>query len=233
MQISNTTSNSGIFQDIDFFALTDSTSYPLTDKARNVNRHYQKAIIDVLKAAGKFEGSSELSSTDNLVSGTQEYTLPSDLLGLSAIEVKNADGDWVRLRPIDKFSLPNSISDYQNTPGMPAEYDVQGTKVTLYPAPLTGSVTTTNGIKYFYQGEVSPFVSTDTTPEPSIPEPFHRILSLGAACDYLIVNGPTDRHDRLKQEYEQLRTEFRSFLSTRNKDVHIGIRPAHRTSSYE
>lgn len=233
MQFSNTTSNSGIVQDIDFLCTSDSVSYPLTDKARNVNRHYQKAIIDVLKASGRFQGASDMTSTDNLVNGQQEYTLPSDLLGIEAIEIKDSAGKWVRLRQIDKFSLSSSITDYKNTSGMPAEYDVYAGKAFLYPPPSSSAVTTTAGIKYHYQGEVSLFASTDTSPEPLIPEPFHRIVVLGASYDYMLVNSSQDKSDRVKQEYEQLRTELRNYVTQRNKDSHIGIRPAHRTSNYE
>lgn len=233
MQFSNTTTKAGIVEDIDFICGADSTSYPLTDKARNATRHYQKAIIDVLRAAGKHQGASDLTSTDNLVNGTQTYTLPADFLGVEAIEVKDAAGNWVRLRQIDKFELLRSITDYKNVAGMPSEYDVSGGTVTLYPAPATGSVTMTNGIKYYYQGEVSVFASTDTSPEPSIPEPFHRIISLGASYDYLVVNSTPDKADRVRQDYEQLRTELRNYVNSRNKDLHNGIRPAHRTSHYE
>lgn len=233
MKISQTTTNDGIFQDIDFICGTDSTSYPLTDKARNATRHYQKAIIDVLKACGKHQGTSDLTSTDTLVNGTQTYTLPADFLGLEAVEVKDAAGNWVRLRQIDKFELLRTITDHRDTPGMPIEYDVSGGNVTLYPAPATGSVTMSNGIKYHYQGEVATFASTDTSPEPAIPEPFHRIVSVGASCDYLLTNATTDKYDRWRQEYEQLRTEMRNYLNSRNQDLPNRIRPAHRTSHYE
>lgn len=74
-----------------------------------------------------------------------------------------------------------------------------------------------------FSREVDPFTAADTTQEPGFAEPFHRILSLGAAYDWLIVNDTSTKADRILNQYEQLRMELREFYATRNKDTRIGI----------
>lgn len=103
----------------------------------------------------------------------------------------------------------------------------------LYPAPATGSVTLTSGGKMFFSREVDAFAAADTTQEPGFAEPFHRLLSLGAAFDWLLINGPVDKADRIRQEYEQLRAEMREFYGDKNREVRIGFRPILDTRSFK
>lgn len=234
----NPGSSLGIVDDIDFLCGTDSTSYPTADKARNANRHYYKAVSDILKVAGRNQwDDSNLTSlselTFDLVDGQQDYSWPSNALKLDAIEIKDADGNWIRLKEIDSADLRRTISDFQSTDGTPQYYDVRGDSFFLYPAPATGSVTTSAGGKVFVAREFDALVSGDTTQEPGFAEPFHRIVSLGAAYDWLIVNDTSQKADRILTAYEQLRAELREFYASKNKDVVPMLTPAHRTSNYE
>lgn len=236
MVFSDSSGLTGLVEDIDFICTTDSTSYPLKDKARNINRHYYVAITDILKSNGRFQfDDSNLTSlpvsTTDMVASQQDYTIPTGLLKLLAVEVKDNGGNWVRLKEIDKRDL-NSITDFENTPGMPKYYDVSGNTVMLYPAPSAASTTLTAGLKMHYQREVDHFASTDTTQEPGFAEPFHRILSLGASYDYLVLNSSQDKSDRVLAQYEALRRDLRDFYSTQNLDTRVAFRPVHRTANY-
>lgn len=224
--------------DIDFICGTDSTSYPLTDKARNMNRHYYLAILDILKTSDRFQFDDRNHvtlpiSTFDLTAGTADYSLPTNLLKLHALEVMNAAGDWVRLKPIDVFQeVGHSISDFEETDGMPQYYDVQGDSVFLYPAPAAASVTLEEGGKMFFSRDVDAFTSADTTQKPGIPTPFHRILSQGASYDWLTVNGSLEKADRVLRDQTSLRKELTKFYSDRNKDDRTRITTAHRTQDY-
>lgn len=235
----NPGSSLGIVDDIDFLCGTDSTSYPTADKTRNVNRHYNKAVIDIIKTEGRLQWDDANQTTlpeytFDLVTTQQDYSLPTNLLKLWALEIQDASGNWIRLKELDLTdpALQRTITDFKETDGTPTHYDVRGDSVFLYPAPVTGSVTLTGGGKMYFSREVDAFTAADTTQEPGFAEPFHRILSLGAAYDWLIVNDTPDKADRILGQYEQLRAELRGFFSTRNKDKSVRLTPAHNQSDY-
>ena len=237
MVFSNSATGAGIVEDIDFICGTDSVSYPLIDKARNSNRHYWVAVSDILRTQGRTQwDDSNLTTlselTFDLVAGQQDYSWPSGALKLDAIEIKNSNGDWVRLQEIDTDELRRTITDFEETDGMPKYYDVRGDSIFLYPAPAAASVTTTAGGKVYVAREFDALVSGDTTQEPGFAEPYHRILSLGASYDWLVVNDTDAKSNRVLQQYEMLRQSLREFYSTKNKDVRVGIRPAHRQAHY-
>lgn len=236
----NPGSSAGILDDIDFLCQTDSISYPTADKIRNVNRHNYKAVIDIIKAEGRmsFDDTNNTGIPEyefTLTTEVGDYTLPTNLLKLHAVEIKDANGNWVRLKEIDitdpKFA--RTITDFESIDGMPKYYDVRGGSAHLYPKPKTGFVTLTNGGVMYFSREIDLFTTADTTQEPGFAEPFHRILSLGAAYDWLIVNDTSSKSDRVLQQYEQLRAELREFYSTRNKDIRVGLsRGDHRQRDF-
>ncbi len=237
MVFSDTSGKTGIVEDIDFLCGTSAVSYPLADKARNANRHYYKALIHILRASGRFQfDDSNLTTlpvlTFDLVAGQQDYNWPTGALKIEALEIKDNGGNWHRLKEIDSADLQTTITDFQNTNGVPLFYDTRGDSILLYPAPATGSVTITAGGKIYVVRELDVFTAADTTQEPGFAEPFHRILSLGAAHDFLLVNGPDDKMDRVMQEYTALFAEMREFYSDRNRDTKVRIRPATSTRDY-
>ena len=243
MRISDPTNLTGVFEDIDFICQSDSVSYPLKDKARNVNRHYYKAVIDALKVSGRSQfddhnlGSLPVD-TFNLTNNTHEYKLLGtsgnllDFLRLNAVEVKDSAGNWTRLQELDINELGHSITDFEETSGIPRYYDVIGNYLYLYPAPDTAQVTATDGLKVWYQRDIDLFEYGDSAPEPGVPEPFQRILSIGASIDWLMVNDAT-KVDRWRGEYEQLRAELREFYSNRNADVTIRFQPIQSRNQVE
>jgi hypothetical protein len=238
MVFSDTSGDSGLVQDIDFICGTDSTSYPLKDKARNINRHYYVAVADIMKASGRFQFEDPNITTlpdptFDLVSGQAQYSLPTDFLKLDGIEIQDNGGNWIKLQEVDPAEFGSTITDFEETDGTPKYYDVKGDSFTLYPAPATGSVTLTGGGKLHVQRTVDEFTSDDDTQEPGFAEPFHRILSLGASYDWLLINSTQEVADRWKAAYEALRVELRKFYSDENRDTTNRFRPAHRTAQYQ
>lgn len=226
-----------ILEDIDFICQTDSTSYPTSDKTRNANRWYYKGVTDILKSAGRLQfDDTNLSTlpevTFDLVSGQADYSNPADLLKLHAIEIKDNGGNWIRLQEIDfQSDLRRTISDFEETDGTPRYYDQGEGSFKLYPAPLTGSVTLTGGGKVHLSREVDIFTTADTTQEPGFAEPFHRIVSLGASVDWMMVHNP-DKVNNWLAQLEQLRTEMREFYADKNRDVKTSIKTLHTVRDY-
>jgi hypothetical protein len=168
----------------------------------------------------------------DLVDGQQQYSLPTDLLKLHAIEIKDASGNWIKLKELDQNDLTRTITDYEDTPGTPHSYDIRGVDIYLYPAPATGSVTLSGGGKVHGSFELDAFTAADTAQEPGFAEPFHRILSIGAACDWFLLNDSMDKYDRWIAQYEMLRKQCREYYATRNPDRPSRINPEHSTRNY-
>jgi hypothetical protein len=235
----NPGSGAGILDDIDFICGTDSTSYSTADKVRNLNRHYHRGVADIMRTQGRqqFHDSVNLNKLPErvftLVDGQHQYALPTDLLVLWAIEIKDANGNDIRLQEIDMNDpiMARTITDLRDTAGIPKYYDIRGEDFYLYPAPATADVTLSGGGRVFYTAVVDEFTTADTTQSPAISEPFQRLLSIGASLDWLLVND-TSKVDRWKNEYEQTRAEMRAFYSRRNRDVQQALMPAHNQHDY-
>jgi len=230
MNFSESTNLSGLVEDIDFICGTDSTSYPLKDKARNANRWLYKAVTDLIEVRGRFEF-DDTNFTDfpvetaDMVAGQSDYQLPAEFLKLLAVEVQDQNGNWTRLQEIDKLQLKTTITDFEDTNGLPRFYDIMGNSLILYPAPSATDTTLTAGIKLHYIRKIDEFISTDTTQPPGIPEPFHRIVSLGTAYDWMMIHGPQDKTQSLRNEIEQLRKEMKTFEVGKNRDKKTSIKP--------
>jgi len=239
LQFSDTTNKKGIVQDIDFLVGTDSTSYPLADKARNVNQWYYKVIGWILESSGTWEWDDSNYTdfpiaTATLVDGQEDYTLPhaaasssnaSTFLKLIGISVKNSGGNWKKLRNIDESQLPNQdLEELFKTAGLPRFYKVIGNSVKLLPAPDSNNVTLSSGLKVYFQRTMDEFTASDTTQEPGFPRTFHRILSLGGAYDYAVAKGLKNVNS-LRAEIEQLKQQLQEYYGHINKDIKIRIMP--------
>lgn len=238
MVFSDTSDKTGLVQDVDFFCGTNSTTFPLADKAREMNRWYYKVIVDILKSSKRYEfDDSNLTTnpivTFTLVEGQNDYSLPSNYLKLHAVEIKDAAGNWKRIKETTLQELKSSVTDFRTSSGLPAYYYIFGGSIWFEPAPTATSATLTNGGKFYISREVDVFTASDTTQEPGFAEAFHRILSLGCAYDWLLVNGPESKAASVRTELEQLRSELRAFYSEQNSDVKTRINLAHRQQNYQ
>lgn len=168
-----------------------------------------------------------------MTEGVNEVTF-DDTQGMRiiAVEVKDLTGKWVRIKENDIQNKQNSISSYTTTSGFPREYDIMGKNIRLEPAPTASQVTLSSGLRVWTLPEIDAFTSADTTQEVGFAEPFHRIASVGASCDWLAVNGPDEKHAKWLSQYEQLRAELREFYGDKNEDVKPRIEPVLNTSSY-
>ena len=235
MKFNDTSSKTGICQDIDFMCHTDTTSYPLKDKARNVNTWYRKSVSWIRECHGdwEYDDSNLSTSTDyptalpiwttKLVANTQSYTLPSTAQKVERVEVLDDEANYQIVSPIDKEQITDeAMSEFEETAGLPKYYDMVGALVVLYPKPGASFITTTSGLKVYVARDIDEFHSTDTTQEPGFVSNFHRILSLGGAFDF--EEDPTKKNYLLAQ-IRDLRTEIKEFYSTRHKDFRNIIQP--------
>ncbi len=177
-----------ITADVDFFCGSTSASYPLVDKARNVTQAYHDVARLIWQSADSWEY-DDSNKTDlpiavtDLVHNQQDYTLPSTAQRIHRIEILDSSSNYQKLDPIDNIDVDIAMSEYNESAGLPLYYDLIGRSVFLYPKPSSAYATTTNGLKVYFDRDVTEFTSGSTT-TPGFAPQFHRLLSIGAALDF-------------------------------------------------
>ncbi len=231
MQFSSTSDNAGIVEEIDFLIDTDLNSYPLTQKARNVNRYLDEVISLILQSDGRWEFDDNNYTnlpiaTTSLVNEQQDYSISGGtFLKILRVEVKDINGNYYLLTPISEKDIQNqAMTEFQETAGMPKYYDKLGNSLFLYPKPSSANTTLTAGLKVYFQRLPSYFVSTDTTKTPGFNPLYHRILSVGAALDYAIANGMNSKIKILTPLLQKLEDGLISFYTQRIKDESVRMK---------
>lgn len=172
-------------------------------------------------------------ATTNLTNNVQKYRLEKTFMKIEGFEVMDSNGDYFKINPIDKEEIRRmgySVSTFFDVAGIPQYYDLDGDTVTLYPAPATGSVTMTNGLKVLYQRPSSYFVSTDTTKEVGVATPFIDMPVLYACQKFCKQNSMRDKARELDAEVLKREDELEKFFSNRVKDDKTIIRTIYRSS---
>lgn len=224
MVFSDTSTNQGILQEIDFLAGTDSTSYPTSQKTRNINRAYEKVASIIQMADGKWEW-EDLNNTDLPIATTtvtinvQDYQIPSTFLKVKQVFYLN-DGVWQELKFVnDKTEFLEVISTHT---GVPSRYTLLGNSILLDVLPQE---TIAAALKVHYARDISTFVTTDTTKTPGFATQFHRYLSLSPAYDYAIAKGKGNA-TQLRNEMLTMEKGISSFYAGRQEVVNVRARPA-------
>lgn len=233
--LSAVTAAPSIIEDIDGLLGTDSTSYPLASKLRNINLAYYDVVSDILSAQSNWEW-DDTNKTDfpigttTLVNGQRDYSLPTDIVKLLRVEILNSSGDYVKLQQFDETQTDVALTELSPVDGIPQYYREIGNSIELYPSPATGSVTMALGLKVYYQRTITEFTNADASLTPGFAAPYHRILSLSAAYDYafsktLPIAGP------LLQKMNDMKTALKESYASRNREVRPSI--GFRSSNYE
>jgi hypothetical protein len=204
-----------------FLANTVSAQYSTTNIDRNLNVHYDIAVLNIWNAVSDWqfdEGKDVLPiAYTNLVKDQDNYQLPTEAREIERVEVKNTNGDYIRLLAIDHNAEPTVIT---TCTGTPQRYDIVGRSLMLYPIP---DYNADSGLLIKMSKSVTQL--ENTTDEPRIEREFHRLLSLGAAMDWCIAKGNPTKKRELEREIMKLKTKMKSFYSQRNKDYTAKIKP--------
>lgn len=223
VSLSATTAAPSIIEDIDSILGTDSTSYPLATKLRNINLHYYDVVTDILSTQSNWEW-DDTNTTDfpigttNLVVAQRDYTLPSNFLKLLRVEVLDSGGNYQKVTQIDEQQISQGLETFMAGGGLPVFYREIGNSIELYPSADVTATTLTAGLKIYYQRTQTEFTTSDASTSPGFAAPFHRILSIGAAYDYAF-SKTLPIATPLKQRLDELRQSLREYYSTRNREV--------------
>ncbi len=228
MEYSNTANSQGIIQDVDFLCGTNSSSYPVADKTRNINHAYHDINRLIWECCDywQYDDANATAfpiSTTTLVHGQQDYSIPSTAQRIRRIEVENLAGDWVKLNPLIEEDIGVALTEYLETAGLPAYYDMVDNSIFLYPKPSSAYCTLTSGLKVYYDRDIIEFTTASTTTIPGFATPFHRLLSLQAAIDF---EEDAGRRNLFLIEKQNLVEGLKRFYGKRELEEDTRIRPS-------
>jgi hypothetical protein len=219
---------SDITTDIDSLCGSSSASYPLATKTRNVNAEYQRVavLIDGVTDSWQFDDynqSAPRTYTATMSHASANYLIPNTLFRVEGVEVKDDNGDWVKLRHFEPHNeLDVSREEFMASASLPIYYNLEGNNVYLTPPPHSAYCTVANGLMVRASRTVTEFPTTATTTVPGFASPFHRILSLAAAIDF-------ERNDKQRNLFLQMRDRLEKglirFYSSRDVAKPSGIYP--------
>lgn len=231
MQYNNTSTNSGIVQDIYFKINANSNSYPIADVTRAVNNGLDKVSAIILKADNRwqFDDTNNTTlpiATTNIVNNQQDYQFDSSFLEVVKVLIADEDGNFYPIYNIDANdqSVLSYLQNDTNNTARPFRYDIIGNSILLDPRP---NYNRTAGLKVYFKRKTSYFTTGDTTKEPGFASHFHEILSLYGQYDYAVAKS-LDKREVLKRDIKEMEKEIASFYSRRLKDYQPKFIPKYR-----
>lgn len=212
------------------------SSYALVDITRNINNAYLDTIAKIWNAAAgwQFDDSNQTSlpvGYTTVVHNQQDYELPSTAQRIARVEIKDAGGNFQLLKQIDIHDVNNeAMSEFRSGNGMPQFYDLVGRSVMLYPTPSSAYCTLTSGMAVYVDREPILFTTASTTASPGFASSFHKILSYGAAIDFVQDDATQNRLVAMKTRLEN---QMISFYSKRNIERNANIKIRKRINTYK
>jgi len=207
--------------------LCDATSTSLTDATllRRLNAAYEEVIGKILGMDGMWQFDDSNYSdfpigVATLVAAQNDYTFDSSHLFIERVEVKDVNGIWHLLSPIDTSEIGEAMEEFCKTDGLPVYYDKKGSSLLLYPAPTAATTTLTSGLRVYYQRTASIFTSGEVTTGTKVPgfaSPFHIVLCYKAAIPYC-QSYKKDRVALYEKRVADLEKGLLDFYSRRERD---------------
>jgi len=247
--------STGIVQDIEFWTglgrttISGDTTNLLPEFTGRINAHYHKVVSMILEAQDESDFDDGNHSdfpiiTTDLVALQPDYSIP---LSEKVIQIKRAeityDGtNYERLNPIDI----NEISSPTNATTIGDEfetdkpfYDFQYGSLFLYPIPQSN---VTGGLKLWvtrevleYSGVAGPTAGeVDNADEPGFDENYHRMISLGASLDWILVNQPknTNLIRSIKEELLAYEVRLKNHYGRKLTDRVMKIKSSQGVANY-
>lgn len=238
MQLYEGTTKTGLIQEIDRLCDSDDTSYPRIAKTSRINNALEEIVGDILGWDGTWDfddtNYTDLPiATTDLVANQKDYSFDVSHLEIQRVEVKDANGDWRLLEPIDKSKVPVALNEFYSTASIPLYYDKQGASLFLYPSPDNGvSVTLTAGLKVYFKRTGYLFTvatgSSDDTTKAGFASPFHKILAYMASIPYCMTykkdrvvfyQREVGSADTTSPLYGGIKKAMKDFYTKRERDV--------------
>lgn len=188
MQFNGETNNLDLYNDALYWSGANSGNYTIAEFTRNANFALDRVTSLILRADATWKWEDDnlsaglIDVSTSLVSGTQKYSITTTWLKIRRVRIKDSNGNWVTLKKVER----EDISDSElNDSGTPSKYFLLGGFLYLVATPNYASA---GGLEIQFQRGADYFATTDTTKEPGFASPFHRLISLHGALDYVDAN---------------------------------------------
>lgn len=218
-----------IVNKIYFLTNTNSSSFPAADMLLSVNNALERVISLILQSDARWQfddtNNTDLPiGTTGLVTDQQDYSIAVTQLKISRVEVKDEDGNWHLLSPIDQADIyDQSLTDFLKTSGQPKYYDKIGNSIFLYPKP---DYTQSASLKVYFQRGPALYTSAEVTTgtkEPGFNSLYHELIPLWVAHDFAIAKGKQNA-PQLRQEISVREASLVEDYALRNKDEALTLR---------
>jgi len=169
-----------------------------------VNRAYDNVVSQILQNEGDYTWDDSIYTTfpigtTTLIDNQSDYALPvagspgstdvSSFLRLIKVNVLDKNGYYQTVYPISESMVEAPLENTFYVKGFPRWYKLEAQSLFLYPAPDATQVTTTAGLKVFFQRDKEDFVVGDTTRQPGFPSIYHYLLPLEASEAWAAIKG--------------------------------------------
>lgn len=229
MQFNSHATNQDIVSAINNLCDSDATSFPIAEKTLYVNAALEELIAEIINADGTWEYDDTNYTnlprgTGTLVEGQQTYSFASEYLQIQMIEIKDNNGKWIKISPLDKSELGDlSPDEYfgvdssgNPTKGFPWYYDQLGDTIFLYYAPTSTNVTLASGLRVWFKRTADLFTTTDTTQEPGLPSTHHMLLAYMGSLPYCM-KYKKDRVPLYQKKVDEMRKSLIAHYSHRER----------------
>jgi hypothetical protein len=231
---SDTTNKNGLIQLIEFWtnlgdgAISGNATLLKVMTAR-VNSAFDR-IMPLLMSMTDYLRWDDINNTDlpvgtiDVVSGQSDYTIKTDanalnILNITGVQI-HASNNATFFFPLQRMTMDDEWAPFAISPpattfvGVPRYFLEMGNTLFLFPQP---NYSATNGMKIFFERDPSYFLSTDTTKKPGIPRPFHELLALYPAYDWIVTNKPdnTVLVTRIEAQIKRRESELEALIGAR------------------
>lgn len=206
MVFSDTTNKNGAIQFIE--RLTKTGDGGITGNStlfKQITASFNQGVNNVFAALLKADKNWKIDDsayTDfptaqiDLVSLTRDYLLPTATVGgdfstlyrINKVRILDQNGDKI---PLELFPVEEDINEeFYNQTGRPTHYRLHGKSIILFPTPITGQITTTDGLEIDFQRGPDPFDTNDTTKQPGFVDAFHDVPCYYASSECWMADNP-------------------------------------------
>lgn len=225
MQYNSEANNQDLVSDVDFWTgVGDANAHTLAEKTRSMN--YWWDLIDswILEADERWHADDNNqtdmpSATAPLVEGQRDYGITAaTYLEITSVQILDLNSNYLEIQyyPFD-HPLLKRLRENRGDNGRPLRYTLRGSSILLDPKPSSSYCTLASGLRIFFTRPNTQFATTDTTKVPGFARQFHRMLSMGAAYDYLLKEDAGRASALLSQIYE-MKADLQKFYGNRAKD---------------
>lgn len=221
MQFNPTDKSNSLIAHIDFLLFGNGTvlneDFTLVDRTRGINNAQDEIISEFFKADPNFMW-DDTTNVDfpiayhALEAGVTNIVLPDSSLVINRMRVKDTNGKYVTLEPVNRRELTDSELEATGTPNK--FYKVDNA---LFPVPVP-NYGATDGIELEFQRGANHFATTDTTRSPGFGSQFHSFLSIGASLEYAVGNGMNQKINALSVMKENMKKAIREHYESRSRD---------------